>query len=148
MSKAKTVAVKESQNTVGSFTEEFAPVDVSKLVLKERVVMPTLSTKGVKEGDTLIVRLLSEPISAPQNKENGEPDIDDKGRQKMIHTVNAVNVQTGEYGNMVLGIVVANGMESVKARTGDLTGRMFALRKIKANTGKATQWEVVEVHQA
>jgi hypothetical protein len=133
--------VEKTEVVVGQ--QKFAAIDVSKLKAKAMIVMPPLSIAGIKDGSSFIVRILSEIKKSEQKDEKGEVKIGKDGNPEMIYTANAVNVETGEYGNMVLPIIVRNGLESL----GEISGRIFALRKIKTNTGKATQWEVAELEE-
>jgi hypothetical protein len=111
------------------------------------VVIPSMTVKGLKQGDELYLRYESEITSKEQTETEGvnagKIKLDPKtGTPSLIHVVNATNLETGEFGQVVVGAIV-HSAHAVDARP--LTGRAFRWTKGAESTGKATKWQVVEI---
>ena len=136
---AKPAAQTEAAKPVSGF-------DRSKVKVLGHIVVPSLSIKGVKTGDTMFVKFLSEIQSKEQTETEGvnagKVKMDPKtGKPSLLHVVNATNLESGEFGQLVLPAIVHSSM----AGAGKLTGRCFAWTKGVEATGKATKWAVVEI---
>jgi hypothetical protein len=121
--------------------------DKSAVKVLGHVVVPSLSLKGMAVGDELYLRYESEITSKEQTESEGvnagKVKIDPKtGKPSLIHVVNATNLETGEFGQVVVGAIV-HGAHSVDPAP--LTGRGFRWTKGAESTGKATKWQVVEI---
>lgn len=148
---------KAESTQVGAFvkTAQVVDFDPSKLVKKGDVVLPSLSIKGMQEGDALYITVESEIRSIEQIDEDGVIKMEKSGkadengvpimRPSQLHTVIATNLATGQRGQLVLPAIVYRGM----AELGELTGRKFGWLKGRSlGTGKANMWEVVELADA
>lgn len=149
---------KPEANTLPSaFVKNTAPVnfDPSKMVKKRDVVLPSLSIKGMEEGDVLYVQIESEIRSSDQIDEDGVMKMEKSGKKdengapimvpSQLHTVIATNLATGQRGQLVLPAIVYRGMRDM----GELSGRKFGWMKGRSlGTGKANLWEVVELEDA
>jgi hypothetical protein len=123
-----------------------AAFDKSAVEVLGHVVIPSLSIKGVKVGEELYLRYDSEITSKPQMEEEGvnkgKPKLNKDGSPAHIHTVNATNLETGDFGQIVLGAIIYSAhMRDDKP----VTGRAFRWTKGVETTGKATKWQVVEI---
>ena len=136
MSKAKNAVSTKSEST------NVATFDITKLRIVKQLVLPTLSIAKMKEGDELFIKLTSEIRRVEQNDDDGGVKVDKKGAPVLLPIVNAINMQNGESGQMVLPAIVYRAM----AAEGEITGRMFALKKGNSlGAGKANLWDVVEI---
>lgn len=140
MSKAKNVVSIKSENT------KVAAFDMSKLRVVKQLVLPTLSIAKMKEGDELFIKITSEIRKVEQIDPKTEGvKVDKAGTPILLPLVNAINLQNGETGQMVLPAIVYRAM----AAEGIITGRMFALKKGNSlGAGKANLWDVVEISDA
>jgi hypothetical protein len=121
--------------------------DKSNVKVLGHVVVPSLSLKGVKSGDELYLRYESEIISKEQTESEGvnagKIKIDPKtGKPSLIHVVNATNLETGEFGQIVVGAIIHSAHAIDPA---PLSGRAFRWTKGAESSGKATKWQVVEI---
>jgi hypothetical protein len=119
------------------------------------VSIPSLSVKKVKTGDSLYLRYDSEitskhqTIDAGANK--GQPKMTEDGAPAMIHVANVTNMETGEFGQIVIGAIVYSGHRDAGGANDDnstpknpVSGRYFKWTKGAESSGKATKWEVIE----
>jgi hypothetical protein len=120
--------------------------DKTKVKKIADVVVPSLSIQGVKTGDTKYFRYESELSSKPQLEEKGvnkgKQKVNEDGEPCFIHTLIAVDLESGERGELVVGAII-HGKQSVDPVP--LAGRSFAWTKGAATSGKATKWEVIEI---
>ena len=109
------------------------------------LVVPTLSIKGIKEGESLFVQAASEIVSKPATNDDGSLKMETKGARKgeqaYLHLMRAINLDTGELGEMVLPFLIHKTL----SEQGELSGRKFEFVKGKAETNKATLWTVFEI---
>lgn len=109
---------------------------------KAALVVPTISMKNMKKGDSLIFRAEAEivtkadidPITREQKKnKQGEP--------AEIHILRITDHATGELGEIVLGVIAANALQEC----GSIVGRVFEMIKGDSESNKATKWQVFEL---
>ncbi len=109
------------------------------------LVVPSLSIKNMKEGDSLFVKAASEITKKAATEDDGSPKLEtkgaNKGEQAYLYLLRCVDLQTGELGEMVLPFLVHKALNE----QGELVGRSFEFVKGKATTGKATLWTVFEI---
>lgn len=111
--------------------------DPSKVVMKKRLVVPTISLKWMKEGDSFYFRADGEIRRVTQIDEKTGEVKDD-----LLPVLEVVNLQDGRRGQIVLGAIVSRAL----VEEGILQGRSFAMQKgASLGTGKANLWELVEI---
>jgi len=150
-------ATKPANTAVSAFVRTNAVVDFdpAKFVKKADVVLPSLSIKGMKEDDILYIQVESEIRASNQTDDDGVVKMRKSGRvdengapimePEQLHTVIAVNLATGQRGQLVLPTIVHRGM----AELGVLTGRKFGWKKGRSlGQNKANLWDVVELADA
>lgn len=124
-----------------STTTDIAAFDVTKFKMGARIVVPSISLKKLKEGDTIYFRAESECEERPATDETtGEPKIEN-GKPVTLHVLTVTMLQTGEYGQIVVGAIPARGF----IENAPVKGRLFAMQKGESTSGKATKWNVVEM---
>lgn len=129
-----------STNTTGA--GEIVAFDASKYKIGQRVVVPTISLAKMKEGDAFYFRAETEvKQKQAMDEKTGEAKVDDDGKPVMLHVLQVTNLETGEYGEIVAGIIAAHGLQECAP----ITGRLFAMQKGVETKGKATKWSVVEM---
>jgi len=137
MAKEQTKAVEKTEHAPAKF-------DPKNIQVVGHIVLPSLSLKGVKTGDTKYFKFLSEIASKDQVEEDGvnkgQPKMNKDGTPAQIHIVKACDMETGELGQLVIPAIPYSSF----VQAGVLAGRGFAWKKGVETTGKATKWEVVE----
>ncbi len=107
---------------------------MKKFTRKEALTLQTISIKGMKKGDSLKLKAISE-IRTVSDPKDGEKD-------HVLNVINAVQLETGEEGEVVLPFVVNKCLSRIKP----LTGAMFEMVK-GDKTGRAVQWSVYSLEQ-
>lgn len=117
----------------------FNPANIKKV---GDIVIPTMSIKSLKEGDTMYIRVESEIAYVVQTNDDGEIKMEKDGKTPAkLPIIIATNLVSGMRGQMVLPSIVHRGMEAA----GALKDRCFMLTKgASLGTGKANLWEVSE----
>lgn len=135
--KQNEVAVKTNETSAALF-------DPSKIRLKARLVVPTISLERMPEGAVMYFRAESEPtVKDKVDPKTGEIEMKE-GKPATITTMQITELSTGAFGEIVLGAIVANAMKTV-AQHGPITGRYFALQKgASKGAGKARMWNLDE----
>jgi hypothetical protein len=111
---------------------------------KAALVLPTFTTKNMSEGDSVCIRVTSEMTTKPDiDHKTGKQKINNKTEQPaLISVVNVEDLDTGEIGEMVVPIIMKNAFEKFE---GKLAGECFELVKGKAESNKATKWEIYSI---
>lgn len=109
---------------------------MSNYQVKKTLSLPPMSIKGLNKGDTLVF-LCNSDIRTKQTKD------EKTGELKDLHTIEAVNLDTGEDGELVLPIIPYNAL--MENFGGKVTGKAFAMTKGTSNTGQATKWKLQEI---
>ncbi len=105
------------------------------------LVVPTLSIKSMKPGDSLFVEFAAEPVTKKQLNKKGEPLLDaETGAELTITTGQVIDLTTGALGELVLGFMICKAL----APLGSITGRRFEFVKGE-KAGRATLWSVYEL---
>lgn len=107
------------------------------------LVVPSLSIKNIKEGESLFVKAASEIASKPALNDDGTQKLDKKGQPADLHLLRCVNLETGELGEMVLPFLVHKALSD----QGGLVGRCFEFVKGREEKNKATLWTVFEIEE-
>jgi hypothetical protein len=110
---------------------------------KAALVLPTFTTKNMSEGDSVCIRVTSEMTTKPDiDHKTGKQKINNKTEQPaLISVVNVEDLDTGEIGEMVVPIIMKNAFEKFDI----LAGECFELVKGKAESNKATKWEIYSI---
>ncbi len=120
-----------------SKSNEVAQFDASKFTIARRLVVPSISIKGLKEGDAIYFRAEGEIELKDQiDEKTGEV------KEAKLPTIHATDLTTGQYGQLVLPAIAFRGF----SEAGELKGRLFGMQKGRSlGVGKANIWEVVEL---
>ena len=111
------------------------------------LALPTLSTKSMKEGDSLNVELVSVPVTKEQKDKSGKPKVDpDTGEVLTITTVQARDLKRGVTGELVLGFVVVKSLAEFYPNPEDLKGKRFEFLKGEKKN-RTIMWEVYELEE-
>lgn len=108
---------------------------------KQALVVPVLSIKALKPGDTLAIIAAGEIQSKPATNDDGTPKLDKKNKEAFIHTLRALNIETGELGEMVLPFLLHKALKDA----GKLEGRAFEFVKGEEEKNKTTKWTAWEI---
>ena len=109
---------------------------------KASLIVPGYSLKNVQTGDKLFIRATSELFAKPDfDQKTGKRKLDKQGEEAFIHLLRVEDLDTGEFGEMVVPIILYNAW----SESGTLTGRSFELVKGEAEANKATKWQLYEV---
>lgn len=109
---------------------------------KQALVLPTLSIADMKIGDSLCVKIISDISHKTKLDKEGNPSVDPETKKEIIiHTVAAINLETGEQGEMVLPHIVMNAFEKIKF---EVKNKAFELVKGKKKN-RTNEWQVYEL---
>lgn len=127
-------------------TAEMPQSSPKKRERKAALVLPPYSLKSVKTGDSLFIRVLSEITNKPDiDQKTGVQKIDKQGKPAELHLVDVTDLDTGAVGQMVLPFIIHKAfLEYIKVNDA-FVGAEFELVKGKAESNKATLWEVYEL---
>lgn len=121
--------------------------DASKVVMKKRLVVPTISLKNMVEGDTFYFKADGEIRLVTQiDEKTGEIKTEKNAKgeevQVLLPILEVFNLQDGARGQIVLGAIVYRAF----VEQDELFGRSFAMQKGRSlGKGKANLWELVEI---
>ena len=116
---------------------------------KTALIVPTLSLKGMSDGDSLYIRAESEMMYVDSTTDTGEKQLKKDGTPKQMALIRATNLDTGEYGQMVCPAIVERAFKDYHTLNGYITGASFELIRGKSlGTGKANLWQVYEIEGA
>jgi len=109
---------------------------------KAALALPSVSIKGIKEGESLYFKPINEMTSREQiDNKTGEVKMEG-GKPVMITTMPVVLLETGEEGEMVVPFVMKQALE----RAGDYIGRSYeAVKGPKRN--RTVEWAVYEIEE-
>ena len=111
------------------------------------LALPTLSTKNMKEGDSLFVRIVSEPVTKAQTDRKGTPLIDvTTGDTLTITTCQAHDLVRDVTGEIVLGYVVVRSLATKFPNAADMLGKSFEFLKGEKKN-RTIMWEVYEIEE-
>ena len=115
---------------------EVAVFDAAKYQIKQRLVVPTISIAEMNQGDSLYIRAESDIIKT--KTENPKP-----GESDELHVLQVTNLETGEFGQIVLPHVMLRGFVQA-SQDEPLKGRLFAAQKGEKR-GRTNLWNLVEM---
>ena len=105
----------------------------------DTLALPSLSIKGVKEGESLYVQFIGPMQTRAQTDNEGKPKVEN-GKSVTITTAPVVDLVTGQEGEMVVGYTAKKGIE----RVDDYQDKAFMLtRGPKRN--RTVEWAVKEL---
>ena len=109
-------------------------------VIKQLLTLPSLKMVDDKR---YIFIIKGELVTAPKTGKNGKVETDEHG-EKRISTLKVLDTTTGELGVIVVGAIGASAL----AMAGHITGRIFALTRKSASTGRAKPWLIEELEES
>lgn len=112
------------------------------------IALPTLSTKQMKEGDSIFVEIVSAPVTKEQKDKNGKAKIDpETGEIMTITTCQARDLKRNVIGQIVLGFVVVKSLAEFYPDPEDLVGKKFEFLKGEKRN-RTILWNVYELEEA
>ena len=112
------------------------------------IALPTLSTKSMKEGDSIFVEIVQPPVTKEQKGKGGQAKVDpDTGEILTITTCQARDLKRNVTGELVLGFVVAKSLAEKFPNPADMVGKQFEFLKGEKKN-RTILWEVYELEQA
>lgn len=103
----------------------------------------TLPVFKVSEETPVVVKFIGPMTTRPKMAKDGQQAVDEKGKPQTITLVPVADARTGEMGQMVVGVVVANALLDYKD---GYEGKTFRLVKHAERDGVRTKpWTVQEV---
>lgn len=144
--RGKIMATKKNEVSVAN--QEVAAFDPAKLKIKQRLAVPTISVKKMKQGDQLYIRAESEIKYVEQiDEKTGDIKTDKNGEKELLPVIHCTELQSGMFGQLVLSAVAVRAMKLAEA-DGPLKGRHFAMMhggQVDGQQGRrVTLWEIVE----
>lgn len=111
-------------------------------VRKKSILLPTISLKKMKEGDSRFFEALAEiKIEKDVDPKTNKVRLDtDTQEEMLIKTLHVVDLETGEEGNIVVGFLVVKALDTIKSLKG------YKFEMLKGGKSNRTQlWTVYEL---
>jgi hypothetical protein len=124
-----------------SVSNETVSLETGQFKRGKALVVPTLSVKQMKTGDSLFVEFTEEPVTKKQLNKKGEPLIDmETGAELTITSAQVIDLTTGALGELVLGFIICKAL----APRGALVGKRFEFIKGE-KSGRTNLWSVYDL---
>lgn len=125
-----------------SKAEKTQNTEQKQFTRKAALVLPTYSTKDLPVGKSVYLRVDGEILTKLDiDQKTGEQKLDKNGKPAEMHICPVTDLNSGEYGELVLSVVVYNAFRLYP----ELKGRAFEMKKLAEISGKATKWEIFEI---
>lgn len=129
-------------------TKPAKPVSTGAFKRGKALALPTLSTKSMKEGDSIRVEIVAPPVTKLQLGKGNQPKLDpDTGEPLQITICQARDLDRGVTGEIVLGFVVAKSLAEFYPKPEDMVGKKFEFLKGEKRN-RTVLWEVYELEEA
>lgn len=116
---------------------------------KTALTVPTLSTRGLKAGDSIFVQIVADFEKKVETNRDGTTKLKDDGSASELNIARVINLRTAEELQLVVPAIPYRAFVEFaggEVNINNLVGKSFELcRGESLGTGKANLWSVYEL---